>query len=920
MIKTKATFTDEELILHRKNIVKFIAIFLSPTILLVLFFSITLATKIEYRERLVAFKTTIETFVRRQILPHPVETLNINVKLDRWNTIKKAREQTKDIGVVGPGMNPLYDEEHKATIDWRGDEYKVKIRLKGFGRDHRRDSKKWSLSIEMRKDDTLMGMKKFAIHHPETRSWQSECVFQNTLRSHGLVSVDCMVVNVLVNGEKIGIMTLTQKTDKSILELQQKKQGLIIRPNVDWMVEENEHGKLRRCKNFKELPNQDSAKISPAIRNHYLNVIGRPLKLYNEKAIKKNEGLMSQAAIAASLWEGLIDGYIKPSEAFDLTRSPRALAISLVLSNGHLHAYQSHNFKLYYNPSILMFEVLPTDLQSFGNFRDTVEPMTQNSLNFLPNLLLSDPFFSAQIIKELDKMDAEVSAGRHPLGAQFQIREEEILSGFENEYSKRPKWKTASIISRIGQVREQISNQNIFSDYTLPKTSVDFPEDYNLNEVVSARYYNYESNPMLRIINLYQTTFSIKNLKVRFKDKNNNIIQETIKIDTPLNSTFGMGHANGLRMAGEALIPLSFVDHADDIVDLSVTLFNKNQNKLYVTEAVKHYPAFRAHPLAPMTIDSLKQTMTFIEVDNLKTTITIPSGNWRVNDFVVMPKGYKLVILPGTKIQFGKDAGILLYGPLQAVGNKANKISLTSIDEQGWRGVTVLQSNFWSPSESSILEFVHLKDLREHGVGQWQLTGAINFVESDVTFKDVLIEDVLAEDALNVVQSQFEFNRLSINKTYSDAFDSDFSEGKIIESDFINIGGDGVDLSGSDVFVTNSKFYNIHDKAISVGEASKLNATEVNISETGTGVASKDGSVSYIQKISFSKIKYFPLMVYMKKPIYGPASLKAYNVKFQGRTEKFGVAQKRNTLEINGNIIAPTFLNVDVLYEGYMKK
>ena len=89
-------------------------------------------------------------------------------------------------------------------------------------------------------------------------------------------------------------------------------------------------------------------------------------------------------------------------------------------------------------------------------------------------------------------MDAEVSAGRHPLGAQFQIREEEILSGFENEYSKRPKWKTASIISRIGQVREQISNQNIFSDYTLPKTSVDFPEDYNLNEVVSARYYNYE--------------------------------------------------------------------------------------------------------------------------------------------------------------------------------------------------------------------------------------------------------------------------------------------------------------------------------------------------------------------------------------------------------------------------------------------
>ena len=201
-----------------------------------------------------------------------------------------------------------------------------------------------------------------------------------------------------------------------------------------------------------------------------------------------------------------------------------------------------------------------------------------------------------------------------------------------------------------------------------------------------------------------------------------------------------------------------------------------------------------------------------------------------------------------------------------------------------------------------------------------QLTGAINFIESDVTFKDVLIEDAEAEDALNVVQSQFEFRRLSIFRAYSDAFDSDFSKGKIVESNFTAIGGDGVDLSGSDVLLTNSVFNKIVDKAISVGEASKLKASNIKISESGTGVASKDGSFSELENISFNEIEYFPLMAYMKKPIYGPASLKVDKVKFQDRTQKFGVAQERNNLEINGNSITPTFLDVDALYKGYMKK
>ena len=114
-----------------------------------------------------------------------------------------------------------------------------------------------------------------------------------------------------------------------------------------------------------------------------------------------------------------------------------------------------------------------------------------------------------------------------------------------------------------------------------------------------------------------------------------------------------------------------------------------------------------------------------------------------------------------------------------------------------------------------------------------------------------------AEDALNVVRSNFKLKNVTIKNTTSDAFDSDFSKGTVVGGIFENIGsqggGDGIDVSGSEVTVTNSSFENISDKGISVGENSNLKATNIDIKNANIGVASKDGSLLTISDSKFSE-------------------------------------------------------------------
>ena len=161
----------------------------------------------------------------------------------------------------------------------------------------------------------------------------------------------------------------------------------------------------------------------------------------------------------------------------------------------------------------------------------------------------------------------------------------------------------------------------------------------------------------------------------------------------------------------------------------------------------------------------------------------------------------------------------------------------------------------------------------------WILTGGITFFASDITLDHAIIGNNQTEDAINVVHGNFNFINSEFENTFADAFDSDFSNGIIRDSFFHDIQGDAVDVSGTQADISNLNIKNIIDKGLSIGENSHVQAAGIVMDTVGIGAASKDLSSLHIIDSEIKNARYAGLAAYIKKPVYGPATITAENVK-----------------------------------------
>jgi hypothetical protein len=131
-------------------------------------------------------------------------------------------------------------------------------------------------------------------------------------------------------------------------------------------------------------------------------------------------------------------------------------------------------------------------------------------------------------------------------------------------------------------------------------------------------------------------------------------------------------------------------------------------------------------------------------------------------------------------------------------------------------------------------------------------------------------------------------------------------------------GGDGIDVSGSEVTVIQSIFDNISDKALSVGESSNMKASGLTIKNISIGAASKDGSQLFITDSKIRGTKKAGLMAYIKKLEYGPAKITADELEFYS-VEKQAISQEGNKILIDGVEVSPEKLKVKELYSSTSK-
>ena len=289
---------------------------------------------------------------------------------------------------------------------------------------------------------------------------------------------------------------------------------------------------------------------------------------------------------------------------------------------------------------------------------------------------------------------------------------------------------------------------------------------------------------------------------------------------------------------------------------------------------------------------------------------------------MILPRGSSLQIEPGTTLRFAPQAFLLVRGPVSFVGTADQPIvfeGLAASDgNAAWQGIVVMEAT--APSE-----WAHVTIRSTSGIRypSWSLTGGVTFYYSDIKMNKVQFTGNVGEDALNIIHSNFELDDIGISDTASDAFDSDFSAGTIRGSRFQDIGqiggGDAFDLSGSDVTMTDTKFIHINDKALSVGENSKLTADRIVVEDVGTGAASKDRSELHIANSTIKGARVAGLLAYIKKREYGPARLTAENTIITD-SEIPAKVQTGSFLSQDGKTVETEDLDVDALYETVMRR
>ena len=134
------------------------------------------------------------------------------------------------------------------------------------------------------------------------------------------------------------------------------------------------------------------------------------------------------------------------------------------------------------------------------------------------------------------------------------------------------------------------------------------------------------------------------------------------------------------------------------------------------------------------------------------------------------------------------------------------------------------------------------------------LSGCISFYNS--SFKRTKItsnhDTYSCEDTINIINSSGNISEIKIIGSLSDGLDIDFSNISIDSLIVSNVGNDCADFSKGKYVLGYVHLSNCGDKGISIGEQSTISIQDLHVKNSYIGIASKDSSISSVQKSQIS--------------------------------------------------------------------
>ncbi len=720
-----------------------------------------------------------------------------------------------------------------------------KIRLKGGALDHVREDS-WSYRIKLDGASNLFGLKRFSVQRPETRGNLSEWGFYQYLLHEKLIALKYDFITLAVNGKKKAIYALEESFSKELLERNERRESVILKFDESLYV------------NKAKTTGGDALSQSDQF-------FSAPITSFSTPRVMKTPHLEQHLQQGKLLLTKFRSGKIKARDAFNIEKSARLFAAIDLFSA--THAIRWKNIRFYYNPLEQKLELIAYD--AFGEGSKQI-PHIDNLLyhgwkdHFLHkysvhewlDLFFSDQAFVTHYFQELKRLTAPGYLENFLRAiTPSLIKKQKLLSIHDPNYSFN--------------IEQLLSNRDKIKSFLSSRLD---PNVYLSLQDTSKKLYR---------VSVENRSF----IPLELKSINCSTEKGTTTVTLPSNSVEGKTTGLPLDLSlitDELKLPEECHRSAKNrhssehfYADMSVTYSlvtgeQRNASLRYDS------PSYASNPSISSQYHTFANQLYFhkaLLTPKSERVISYGPGNVYLSELIVIPAGFQVKIKAGTKIYFDNNAALISYSPFHATGTSAEPIEF--IGSGPGNGLAIL-----STDAESIIQNTRFINMYPPLTESLSYTGSVTFYEADVRMQDCTFSHNIAEDALNIVRSELSLKNIKFMSCESDCLDIDFSKGKIREITIKKSKNDGIDLSGSKVSITNANISDANDKAISVGEASRVTIHNSKVLDAFSCIASKDNSILDIEQLALKNCTV-GLTSYVKKPEYGPGRINGNKVKFE---------------------------------------
>ncbi len=720
-------------------------------------------------------------------------------------------------------------DEHKKTVPakftYEGKQYNVKVRYRGDNPNHwTRPKRSWQIKFD--KDDLFEGIRTIKLIIPDDRAYFAEYLNNYRADKLGLSFPEAEYVELKINGSNHGVYYQIE----------------------DWSSESLEKNRLPADANIYSTDDQ-------YIQNSTFEEDGRSVfedeRFWSKPVNDKIFDFENYAEI--DLLTKVIQQENFSEVADDLIDLESFYKWQVVLMlAGSDHPSDEGNIRLYFNNSSGKFEFVPWDLEVFP------APASRISVNTLiGEKLFSDPNRAYErnkmlweYVKDKDNIEDDLNF--------YDDAYEELKSNFYADWKKHD--SNFKFDRKVKQVRQQFENNvdTIKELFDTDNSRLVIRYDTDKNLIALDFYVDNFAGLTLKSVSVPSDVFggsvyydTDKNGEFSFQDEfltyASATDDEKIQFSVDDYFLYDTGYEN-IRTNKHPTKHTVFIKLNNNAQAINPTDIKINTDNAITGEKVKikdkryiDATTFNYFSDVSQTIDQfISKHWMFIKSGD---TVILPSGGYYFSENIVVPKSYKLKIMPGAVLNFAQGISLVSYSPIEAIGTTFSPIVFRASTGQIWGILGVLGVK---ESQSTFKNTVFEGGSNAYINGVF-FSGMLSAYYSDIEISDSTIEGARGDDGINVKYAVANISNNRFLGNSADAVDIDYADG-VVEKNFFNKNGnDGIDISGSSILITDNYINESGDKCISIGEKSKKPIIFNNVlNKCKIGIETKDNSTPRI--------------------------------------------------------------------------